>query len=174
MNDWKSEIVKGVLIDQRLQEVDTRGIWSYCLPEVAASRDEIAAMERDMRITLDPEYKDFLLHANGWKKFYQDVDIFGTSELSGAGLMSVAREQLDAVEPADFQENVGLAMADVLPIAASRTQTDTFLLALPGSAAPGSVIWFAGYTIERFPGFDEFYLSMLDYNRRRIQKCEAK
>jgi hypothetical protein len=38
------------------------------------------------------------------------------------------------------------------------------------SAVPGVVIWFAGYEIERFANFDEYFLAMMDYNRRELRR----
>jgi hypothetical protein len=54
-----------------------------------------------------------------------------------------------------------------------RKYTNTFLLGLPRSKEPGIVVWVAGYQIERYPNFDEFYLSMLDYNRDQIAGFEG-
>jgi hypothetical protein len=45
--------VKGVLIRQRLAELDTQGIWKYPLPEMTASEDEIAATELKLGYRLD-------------------------------------------------------------------------------------------------------------------------
>lgn len=172
MIDWRSEIVKGVLVHQRLRELDAKGFWKYPLPEVAASEDEIDATEKDLGYQLDPHYRQFLRYANGWRSFWQDVDILGTTGLARGVVMEAARAQLAAVGSELFVGDVGLGIADVLPIAASALQSDMFLLGLPWSKAPGVVIWFAGYSIERFPNFDEFYLSMLDYNRHQITKFE--
>ena len=171
--DWRSEIVKGVLIHQRLSELDSRGIWEYHFPEVAASEDEVDATERGLGYSLDPEYRQFLRYANGWRSFYQHVDILGTMSLAGGSVMGAARSQLDAVEPDIFESEAGLGIADVLPIAASTRQLDTFLVGLPWSKRPGVIIWFAGSSIEAFPGFNEFYLSMLDYNRRQVSMFES-
>jgi hypothetical protein len=165
--------VKGVLIRQRLAELDTQGIWKYPLPEVAASEDEIAATELKLGYRLDQGYRQFLRHANGWKSFYQDVDILGTMGLMGGAVMDAAMVQLDAIDPGSFADNVGVEATGVLPIAASTLQSDMFLLGLPWSNAPGAVFWVAGYLIERFPDFHDFYLSMLDYNRRQIAKFEG-
>jgi hypothetical protein len=172
LTDWRSEIVRGVLVQQRLRELDVKGIWKYHLPEVAASDDEITATERKLGYRLDSAYRQFLRYANGWRSFYQDVDILGTAGLVGGAVMDAARTQLAAVEPEIFADNVGLEVADMLPVAASARQSDMFLLGLPWSKEPGVIIWFAGYLIERFLDFDEFYLSMLDYNRRQIAKFE--
>ena len=172
MIDWPSEIVTGVLVHQRLAELDTRGIWKYHLPEVAASEDEIAATEQKLGYQLDKGYRQFLRHANGWRSFIQDVNILGTTGLVGGAVMDAAMVQLDAIDPEIFTDNVGIAAVDVLPVAASTQQPDMFLLGLPWSNAPGVIIWFSAGLVERFPNFDEFYLSMLDYNRRRIAKFE--
>ena len=172
--DWPSEIVKGVIIQQRLAELDVDRLWHHHLPEVAASEDEIAATEQSLGYRLDAQYREFLRYANGWRSFIQDIDIMGTANLLGDGVMRRAREQLAAVEPDLFLNDVGIAMGDVLPIAASDLQTDMFLIGQPWSNEPGAVVWFAGYTIERFPNFNELYLSMLDYNRRRIAKFEGR
>lgn len=172
MIEWPSEIVKGVLIQQRLRELDRKELYKYFLPEVAAGEDEIAATEQALGYRLDPAYRQFLRYANGWRSFFQDIDILGTRELAGGRVMHAARSQLDAIEPEIFADDIGLDIADVLPIAASTLQSDMFLLGLPRSKEPGIVVWVAGYQIERYPNFDEFYLSMLDYNRWRIAKFE--
>lgn len=174
MIDWPSEIVNGVLIQQRLRELDRRKLWQYFLPEIAASEDEIAATEQALGYRLDSSYRQFLRYANGWRSFFQDVDILGTKGLAGGAVAHAALAQLDAIEPEIFADNVGLDIGDVLPIAASTLQSDMFLLGLPRSKEPGIVVWFAGYQIERFANFEEFYLSMLDYNRRRITKFEER
>lgn len=89
-------------------------------------------------------------------------------------MTGITDRQLAAVEPELFLSDVGLAMSDVIPIAASDRQADMFLLGLPSSREPSVVVWYAGYTIERFPDFDEFYLAMLDYTRRQIDKFEGR
>jgi hypothetical protein len=173
MDDWRQEIVKGVLVRRRLRELDTKRIWKYYLPEVAASEDEIAAAEEELGFHLGESYHRFLRYANGWRSFWQNVDILGTSGLLGGPVMGAAREHLAEIEPELFAGDVGLEIKDVLPIAASTEQDDVFLLGLPWSKEPGVIIWFAGQLIERFPDFDEFYLSMLDYSRNRISKFET-
>jgi hypothetical protein len=122
--DWKPEIVKGVLDHQRLREPDKSGLWTYHLPQIAASEDEIAATESQIGFRLDQQVRSFLRYANGWCSFYQDVDILGTPALLGAEPMQCARLQPRATEPELFRGDVGENLDDVLPIAASRTQPD--------------------------------------------------
>ena len=102
IDDWVAEIVKGVVIQQRIEELDVDGLWERHLPEVAASEDEIAATEHRLGFVLDPRYREFLRFANGWRCFYQSVDLFGTRTLLGASPMDSAVTMLGAVEPEDF------------------------------------------------------------------------
>lgn len=174
MNDWKSEIVRGVLVQQRIEELDQGRLWRRYLPEVAATEDELIAVERELGHRLDPLYRDFLGYASGWRSFFQHVDLFGTRQLLGAPPMDAAVVQIGAIREAEFVAGVEMPKADVLPIAASAVQADMFLLGRPWSRWPGSVTWYTGLFIERFPNFDEFYLAMLDYNRQEIADLETE
>lgn len=59
IDDWKSEIVKGVMIQQRIEELDRDGLWDRHLPGVAAGEVEIAATEERIGFPLDPQYRRF-------------------------------------------------------------------------------------------------------------------
>lgn len=174
MNDWPSEIVRGVLIQQRIEELDHGHLWQRHLPEVAASEATLVETERQLGHSLDPLYRDFLGHADGWRWFFQSVDLFGTQQLLGATPMDCALVQIGAIEDADFLAAVGMPKDDILPIAASPHTSNMFLLGRPGSRWPGTVTWYTGQVIERFPDFDEFFLAMLDYNREEIRDLEAE
>jgi hypothetical protein len=39
---------------------------------------------------------------------------------------------------------------------------------------PGVVIWFAGEEIDRFFDFDEFFLAMVEYNRRELEDMKEQ
>ena len=174
IDDWAAEIVKGVLIQQRIEEVDSEGLWERHLPAVAASEDELAATERSLGHAIDPRYRSFLRYANGWRCFYQHVDLFGTPNLLGAPPMGDAVTMLDAVDDDDFVAALGMNRSDVMPIAASDSQPDMFLIGQPWSQAPGTVFWYTGQLIDRFPGFDDFFLGMLDNNRAELRDLEAQ
>jgi hypothetical protein len=174
MIDWPSEIVRGVLIQQRIEALDQARLWRRYLPEVAATEVELRQAEQRLGHPIEPQYRAFLAHANGWRWFYQAVDLFGTQQLLGASPMEFARLQLGAVEGADFVAAVGMSKTDVLPIGASGHQGDLFLLAQPWSHHPGTVSWYTGQLIERYPNFDEFFLAMLDYNREEIRSLEEE
>lgn len=173
ITDWKAEIVKGDAIHQRIEELDRGRLWQRHLPEVAASEEEISSAEAALGFRLEERYRTFLRHANGWKSFYQAVDLFGTANLLGASPMDSARRQLQAIEALELEAALDLNLADVLPIGASALQRDIFLIAQKWSDRPGSVVWFAGRVVDSFPTFDEFFLAMLDYNRREVSYLES-
>lgn len=168
MDDWKQEIATAVLVNQAVMEADKNNIWPHHFPRVAATEAEIRKTEERLGHELAPKYREFLKYANGWPSFYQAVDLFGTEELAGGPMMEYARELLDATED-DALEASGFSRDELLPIAATPTDRDLFLLVRPPHPAAGTVLWFAGEEVERFPGFDEFFLSMVDYNRLNVQ-----
>ena len=57
-----------------------------------------------------------------------------------------------------------------MPFAVSADDTDVFLISREDSHAPGRVLWFAGGLVESFPDFGEWFLAMIDYNRRQYGK----
>ena len=166
---WPDEIARLALIKQRLADADKKRLWPYHLPSLAASRDMLNEAESALKLDLDPRYAQFLSHANGWKGFYQTVDLFGTNDLAGSEDMMAALELAQAVE-----ENVliaaGVTVAQILPIAWTRHDLDLFALTLPSSSNPGEVLWFAGSLIERFANFDDYFLAMVDYNRAELAR----
>lgn len=170
--DWPREIAIGVVVRQRLAEVDKLPLYDYPFPRVAATPQDIATAEDALGRPLDPRYRDFLGFANGWPKFIQDIDLFGTTDLLPGGQIELANESLLILDSCGAFDPLGITREQLLPIAASTTQTDLFLIHLqePGVVSP--VLWMAGELIESYPSFDEFYLAMLDYQRRQIQKFE--
>ena len=167
--DWPTEIVKAVIVRQHLEHVDR--LYSYPLPEVAASEADISATE-DKIGPLDQQYRTFLQFANGWRCFLQEIDLFGLHHLLGAPPMDSAIELIAAVGHDTFDSHLGFQFEDLLTIGASDAQTDMWFLAKPGTPRAGEVLWFWGSDFETYPCFDEFYLAMVDYNRRALQQCQ--
>lgn len=161
--DWKRELVIAHLVKQKVSEVDVDGIWENTLPEVAASEEELHALEARLGYFLDSEHRAFLSHANGWRAFKHRIDIFGTSDFIDGPRAARAMELVESLEP--LKELCGFDKADLLPIAVSSDDIDIMLITRPHTEKPGQVIWFAGGVIDTFPGFDEWFLAMVDYNR---------
>lgn len=166
--NWKERIVELVLVKQKINELDAQGLWEYRLPRVAATPTQLDAVETVLGEPLDPGYRGFLEHASGWPAFWQTVDLFGAEDLLGGERFRHATEMLTYVE-----ENVltsgGLRRAELLPIAASPVDLDLFLIMRRSSPSPGVVVWIAGSEVDRFPTFEDFFVSMADYNRLELE-----
>lgn len=162
-----------VYVKQALAEVDVTNLWPHHLPSVAATDEQIRAAEQHLGFALDARYTTFLRYANGWRGFIQTVDLFGTDDLSGSELMAYARSLLGFVEP-EVLALSKLRRDDLLPIAATRHDKDLFVLVKPPAHDSGTVVWFAGTEIQRFDGFEEYFLSMVDYNRSQVELTRKK
>lgn len=171
MTDWKEYISTMVLVKQELMRRDMDQVWPHHFPEIAASEEEISETEKELKVTLNPNYREFLQFANGWKGFYQTVDLFGTKELNHSAKMSYAFSQLHAIEK-DVLKKSGNDVNQLLPIAVTESDLDLFALCLSNSPTPGKVIWFAGEVIDSFESFNEFFIAMIDYNREEIAALE--
>lgn len=170
-NEWQDKIAVMIYIKQAIMKLDVNNLWSHDLPEIAASEEELQKTERILGYRLDNYYRDFLKSANGWKEFYQTVNLFGTKELSGSKIMKYALSLLEAVDDSVFR-SIGFTKNELLPIAASEYDKDLFVISVPSSRKPGVIIWLAGEEIDRFPNFKEYYLAMLDYNRDEVHDLE--
>ena len=168
MTDWKSRIVQLVLVKEGIAEVDTKGLWEHHLPAVAATESRLRAVEARLAEPLDPSYRAFLLHADGWPAFYQTVNLFGSDDLIGRRHGLRAAEVLSYVDEAVLIQG-DLRREELLPIAVSDIDLDLFVMTRRSSSQPGMVVWLAGSEIDRFPGFDEYFLAMVDFNRLEAQ-----
>ncbi|HEK9100066.1 SMI1/KNR4 family protein [Bacillus pfraonensis] len=160
MINWKVHISAMVAVKQ-----DVEQIWPHHFPEVGANEAEICLVEKKIGYKLNQKYRNFLKYANGWKGFYQTVDLFGTEQLKTT--MHYAEKLLNAIEE-DILKESGVFRNQLLPIAVTEFDRDLFTLCLPNSSTPGAVVWFAGEEIDRFENFEEYFLKMIDYNREEV------
>lgn len=166
--DWRTLIATMVFVKQELTRFDVNGLWPHHLPEVAASEARLDAAERQLGHGLDRKYRAFLSCADGWRGFYQTVNLFGTAQLLGGGEMAYAVKILGALDEEVLHAS-GYGRDDLLPIAATPLDRDLFVMARPKSSSHGEVIWFAGEEVDRFPDFEAYFRAMIDYNRREVQ-----
>jgi hypothetical protein len=169
--DWKSRIVTLVQIKQLMADLDEKGLWQYKLPGVAATEEGLRAVEMQLGEPLDSRYRDFLRCADGWPAFHQTVDLFGHRDLLGSMAFRHAMQMLDAIEEEVLVAS-RLRREDLLPIAATPVDLDLFVITRASAPQPGLVMWFAGYEIDRFPSFDEYFLAMMDYNRLEVKALQ--
>lgn len=172
MVDWKQELVVAHLVKQEIAKVDLDGLWEITLPEVRASEEEIQFLESRLGYPLDAQYRAFLLHANGWREFSGGIGVFGVADLLGGRRAARAIELTETLEP--LRDLCGFDRTDVLPIAMSSDDIDIMLMTRPHAAEPGKVFWFADGLIDTFPGFDEWFLSMVDYLRQDYRRLAEK
>jgi len=172
-SDWKTEIAIAWRVQEYLQQLDRDGIWEYHLPRVAAGEDELVRAEGTLQLHLDQKFRTFLTFANGWPDFFQSVDLFGTVELISSPLMRRANDALKEYVDVLWDE-YDLTLDDVLPIAKSKHDLDIFVIVRPSRPNSGQVIWLAGSHFESFPDFNEFFLSMVDYNRLRLERLRSQ
>lgn len=165
--NWAEEISTLVYVKQVLAECDQEGVWPHHLPAVAATAEQVAAVEIALGFPLDISYANFLRHANGWRGFYQTVDLFGTDDLLGSRRQSAA-EALSLIDHGVI-ETQRVDFEDMVPIATSKVDRDLFVLLSSRSKRAGEILWFAGELIESFSSFGEFFLAMIDYNRAEVE-----
>jgi hypothetical protein len=165
--DWRLHIVRLVQIKQELFEADDEKLWTFHLPSIAASERQITEAEQALGFCLELEYRSFLKCANGWRAFYQTVDLFGTEDLCGGERMVAANAALDQLSPRMLEQS-GVSRGELIPIAATTMDLDIFAMRLVSGVLCSPVIWFAGSEIDRFSSFEEFFASMTEYNRREL------
>ena len=166
--DWKREIVIAHMVKQKLSESDVDGLWAHHFPEVAATEDSIIDAEKHIGARFSDSHREFLKHADGWRSFYQAVDILNTSEFEGGARFKRAILLLNSLE--DLKDLCGFDKSELLPIAVSTNDIDVFAISNDSSSEPGVVFWFAGQLIDRFANFSEWFLSMVDYNRMEYDR----
>jgi hypothetical protein len=106
--------------------------------------------------------------ANGWPHLVRDVDLFGIDDLLGSERMLRGEDLLNAIEEFVFTDAC-LSRSEFIPIAASEHHMDTYAMAINNSGIPrGSIVWFQGREVERYPTFTDFYLAQVEYNRQRL------
>ena len=159
-------------VKEELHQVDKMNLWDWHLPEIAAAETQIKDLESYLGFSLDPQYKSFLTCANGWKSLYHDVDLFGTECLMNGDKFAKANDLMRIVIESCDDEN--FAIQEILPIAVSNQDIDVFIINNANSSSPGIVTWFAGYKIDTFLNFEEFFMSMIEYNKRGIIKLKKR
>lgn len=166
--EWKKQIAIAFMVKQKIHELDG-GLWPFHYPELAASEEQVLAVESQLGHPLPAEYRQFLRCANGWQGFYLNVDLFGVEDLLGSPRMGMATELLEWLV-ADTPVSASPFHPELLPIGLSQEDNTLFCLATPLHPHPGQVLWYSGKLIDTFPDFREFFLAMCDYSRLEVQR----
>jgi hypothetical protein len=173
IEDWRPPIVEMVMVKRDLAQWDPKGIFPNHLPEVAAPEVDIRTAERSLGVALDHEHRGFLGFADGWICFYQSVTLLSTGELAGGALRDSALEAFEYAPEA--LEELGRSPEGLLPIAASLEQADVFVMPIDDGVVGRQVHWLAeGEVVDTFESFGQFFVSMIEYTKRRISKLQQE
>ncbi|MFC4608906.1 SMI1/KNR4 family protein [Streptomyces maoxianensis] len=163
MINWPVEMQRMREAKERVRESDVEDLWRFEEPRPPSEPERLREVVQRLGHDLDSEYVSFLLEADGWPALMQDVDLFGTEELLGSPAMDTARSLVKTLEP----EGLASSRLDpdaLLPIAASTTTIDFFVMPVVRGGAPAPVIWIAGAEVERYSSFADFFRHMIDEN----------
>lgn len=169
--EWKKRIAIAYLIKRKINEIDGGRLWSLHHPELAASEEQLLAVEYHLGYPLAADYRRFLECANGWQEFYLNVDLFGVDDFQGSPRMSMATELLEWLV-ADSPVSASPFHAELLPIGLSQEDNTIFCIATPLHPQPGQVLWYSGKLIDTFPNFQDFFLTMCDYSRLEVKRLQ--
>ncbi|WP_244177093.1 SMI1/KNR4 family protein [Streptomyces albus] len=164
MADWAALFAEMDAVKRRLAFNDRDGLWRHEIRRTPAAAEKIAKITTVTRCPVDPEYAEFLLHADGWPAILQDIDLFGTPDF-GTAAYTEAEELVRVIED-EVEIERGDHLSRLIPIGASRTDIDILVMPClrdPNRLAP--VIWIAGGEIERYRTFSEFFRGMIVENR---------
>ncbi|WP_445283810.1 hypothetical protein [Streptomyces sp. DSM 118148] len=162
MTDWADAISRMVAAQRQVHGIDREHLWRHEQPAPPASRELLGLVEARRGVILDSQYAEFLIHADGWPAFMQDVDLFGTSDLLGQPFDEAV--QLLSTLESEVVDAGALDVASLIPIGASRTDIDLFVIPQAYRSTPTPVIWLAGLEVERYVSFEEFFQAMIEEN----------
>lgn len=149
--------------ERRLAASDRGGLWRHEAPRPPAVPERIAEIATVTRCLMDPEYADFLLHADGWPAILQDIDLFGTADF-GTAAYTEAEELVRVIED-ELEIERGANASRLIPIGASRTDIDIFVMSSEtDSNQLAPVIWLAGGEVDRYRTFSDLFRGMIDEN----------
>lgn len=155
---WREQML---YVKNEMCKLDVKQIYHYYMPNNGCNLEEILRVEDCLGIKFDHQYKEFLQYVNGWKECYRLVSFLGTKELLSSEITDMAKEILEI--ECSFDEQLEFRKEELLPIAVDEYGSDLFVLTPPVNDKNGMVIWFAGGEIERFPSFEVFRDTILQY-----------
>ncbi|MGQ5653655.1 hypothetical protein ACUJ8H_27050 [Streptomyces sp. EKR5.2] len=162
MTDWADAIRRMLAAQRQLRENDREHLWRYEQLPPPASRELLGLVQAQRGVTLDSQYAELLVRTGGWPAFMQDVDLFGTPDLLGEPF-DEAVQLLSTLEPETVDASA-LDVASCVPMAASRTGIDLFVMPRADGSTQTPVIWLAGLEVERYISFEEFFQAMIEAN----------
>lgn len=134
----------------------------------------MASAEAQLSFRLPEFYRGFLLISNDWPYFYLSMTAFPAFDLLGDELHGVDRTQLELGECAKAMAAGGVITTDHFPVAASLKSIDVALMGKLGTPAAGTVPWARDGVVERYDGFLDYYLSMIELNKQETKSVRRR
>ncbi|KGH45246.1 hypothetical protein IN07_18425 [Modestobacter caceresii] len=168
--NWSELIGYLVLVKQRINELDPDNPLTCRLPRPGATVERLALVENHLGTALDPAYREFLLQADGWPEINLGLHLLGTEDLLGSDLGRVANEYLRIYlsEPL-----AGWTILGVQPIAVAADDRDLVVVRPPGVPGAGAVAWLDGGVVEDYPGFEEWFRTVIELHRQELARLNA-
>ncbi len=172
--NWPALIGELIQVHRVIRSLDDEGIWSNDLPSLASEASALEFVDREIE-GLDPQYRAFLQSADGWDAFFQWVDLFGTSRLMC--MQDRSHEYLERLH--HVLKDRGLKREDLLTIAMTRPGyengvPDLFVIVRSHHPRAGKIFWLAEDIVDEFRDFEDFFLCMIEYNRREEENLRAE
>jgi hypothetical protein len=164
-------VLIGILVQvkQTLAQVDG-GLWPYHYPEVKATEQILGDTERKLGLRLAPSYREFLLHSDGWKGFFQTVDLLGSEELIAGPHRAFFDASYGVLRDEEWRA-IGLERGRTLPFGISLQDKDAFVFDLTQEREwEFRIVWLAGGVVDEWTSFTDFFKSMIEYNRREVRQ----
>ncbi|WP_406274149.1 SMI1/KNR4 family protein [Nocardia sp. NBC_00881] len=167
-HSWPVLLGLAIKAKYELLRLDSEQQWET-LPRVKNTDAAIQQFEYERRLTIPSDYRDFLLHADGWEGCFFDLGLFGLSELRGAENGMPALELLRRYTNNGTLRDSGIVADEVLPIVAG--PVEHLVLMVHSGARAGRVIWFDGGA-ERtaYPDFADFFEDLLGIMQDRVEQ----
>ena len=156
-----------VEVKSHLSDVDG-GFWPYYLPALKAEMSAIDQVESRLGFDLPSSYRRFLGYANGWRGFFQTIDLLSCDQLLRGDEYASSGEVANPIGHKDWQ-TLDLDPESTVIIGGSTHEADLFVIDFSlfiDHEAP--IVWIAGERIQTWPAFVDFFSSMIEYNRREI------
>lgn len=166
---WKSTIEAASRFFGSLEGTKLQGLTGDVAPREPATEEQIRSFEVELGEPLPSSYRDFLLHQNGWPRFYFMVDLFGLNELRGELHGRLGQSVFESYDAEEVFEDSDLQAADLLPVAGGPCST-LVVIVRSGRPNAGQAIEFDGGESGRFADFAAYFTHTVDQHRIYIER----
>lgn len=164
MNEyWMHYIAEMIEIKELRAKTDSQLAVKFDLPAAKAKEDDIRKAESILGVDLEPSYKAFLNHANGWKNVISDIDIFGTKELINYHL-SKKKNKLIPIDDT-LLSTAHYQKSDLIPVAIAHHRKEVFLLVKAHTETDHTIVHISKHKIDYFTNFEELFLYFIEYHK---------